>query len=224
MKNSYNYVIKGSIKMEKPKILIVDDKLANLIALETLLQDIEVECIRALSGNEALQLTLEHEFALALIDVQMPEMDGFETVELMRNVTITKFLPVIFVSAIYSDDFYKIKGVEAGAVDFITKPIVPKVLIGKVKIFLELYSQKKQLEKTVSELKTALSEIKTLSGLIPICSVCKNIRDDKGFWTNVEQYIAAHTNVDFSHGICPGCMKDLYPEAYARLKAKGKIE
>ncbi|MDP8201783.1 MAG: response regulator [Candidatus Tenebribacter burtonii] len=209
--------------MNKPKILIVDDKLANLIALETLLQNIDIDCIRALSGNEALQLTLEHEFALALIDVQMPEMDGFETVELMRNVTITKYLPVIFVSAIYSDDFYKIKGVEAGAVDFITKPIVPKVLIGKVKIFLELYSQKLQLEKTVSELEKALSEIKTLSGLIPICSSCKKIRDDSGFWTNVEHYIAARSDVDFSHAICPDCMKKEYPKIYAKLKAEGKI-
>jgi len=209
--------------MNKPKILIVDDKLANLIVLETLLQNIDIDCIRALSGNEALQLTLEHEFALALIDVQMPEMDGFETVELMRNVTITKYLPVIFVSAIYSDDFYKIKGVEAGAVDFITKPIVPKVLIGKVKIFLELYSQKLQLEKTVSELEKALSEIKTLSGLIPICSSCKKIRDDSGFWTNVEHYIAARSDVDFSHAICPDCMKKEYPKIYAKLKAEGKI-
>ncbi|MCD6176431.1 MAG: response regulator [Candidatus Cloacimonetes bacterium] len=209
--------------MNKPKILIVDDKLANLIALETLLQNIDVDCIRALSGNEALQLTLEHEFALALIDVQMPDMDGFETVELMRNVAITKYLPVIFVSAIYSDDFYKIKGVEAGAVDFITKPIVPKVLLGKVKIFLELYSQKLQLEKTVSELEKALSEIKTLSGLIPICSSCKKIRDDSGFWTNVENYIAARSDVDFSHAICPDCMKKEYPKIYAKLKAEGKI-
>ncbi len=209
--------------MNKPKILIVDDKLANLIALETLLQNIDVDCIRALSGNEALQLTLEHEFALALIDVQMPDMDGFETVELMRNVAITKYLPVIFVSAIYSDDFYKIKGVEAGAVDFITKPIVPKVLLGKVKIFLELYSQKLQLEKTVSELEKALSEIKTLSGLIPICSSCKKIRDDSGFWTNVEHYIAARSDVDFSHAICPDCMKKEYPKIYAKLKAEGKI-
>jgi len=209
--------------MNKPKILIVDDKLANLIALETLLQNIDVDCIRALSGNEALQLTLEHEFALALIDVQMPDMDGFETVELMRNVAITKYLPVIFVSAIYSDDFYKIKGVEAGAVDFITKPIIPKVLLGKVKIFLELYSQKLQLEKTVSELEKALSEIKTLSGLIPICSSCKKIRDDSGFWTNVENYIAARSDVDFSHAICPDCMKKEYPKIYAKLKAEGKI-
>lgn len=209
--------------MGTPKILIVDDRIENLIALEVLLEDINVECIRALSGNEALQLTLEHEFALALIDVQMPEMDGFETVELMKKVTKTKSLPLIFVSAIYSEDYYKIKGVESGAVDFITKPYSPKVLIGKVKIFLDLYSHKKQLEKTVEDLKKAISKIKVLSGLIPICSVCKKIRDDKGYWTNVEQYIAAHADVDFSHGVCPTCIQEKYPEVYARLKKKKRM-
>ena len=198
--------------MEKPKILIVDDKLANLIALETLLQNIDVSCIRAFSGNEALQLTLEHNFALILIDVQ-----------LLRNVEKTKYIPVIFVSAIYSDDFYKIKGVESGAVDFITKPITPEILIGKVEIFLELYQQKAKLVKTISNLQKALDEVKTLQGLIPICASCKQIRDDKGFWIDVEHYIAARADVDFSHAMCPNCMEKQYPKIYAKLKAEGKI-
>jgi len=132
------------------KILIVDDKVENLVSLETLLADLNTEFVRALSGNEALEKTLEHEFALALIDVQMPEMDGFETVRLMRQVKKTKYLPVIFVSAIYSDDYYKIKGIESGAVDFIAKPIVPEILIGKVRVFLDLYTQKKELEDEIN--------------------------------------------------------------------------
>jgi DNA-binding response OmpR family regulator len=209
--------------MSKPKILIVDDRLENLVALETLLSDIDAEIIRANSGNEALQFSLEHEFALVLIDVQMPDMDGFETVKLMRHVVKTKYVPVIFVSAIYSDDFYKIKGVESGAVDFITKPIIPEILLGKVTIFLELHEQKKKLEQTVSDLQKALDEVETLKGLIPICASCKNIRDDKGFWTDVEHYFAARTDVDFSHSICPSCLERDHPKVYAKLKAKGRI-
>ncbi|OQX96427.1 hypothetical protein B6I21_01080 [candidate division KSB1 bacterium 4572_119] len=132
---------------QKPKILIVDDKIENLVALETLLSCLDVEFIRALSGNEALEKTLEHDFAIALIDVQMPDLDGFETVKYMRDVKRTQNLPVIFISAIYSEDYYKIKGVESGAIDFITKPIVKEILLGKVKIFLDLYDQKiKQIE------------------------------------------------------------------------------
>ncbi len=131
------------------KVLVVDDRLENIIALEILLKKSDLSIIRATSGNEALALTLEHEFALALIDVQMPDMDGFETVKLMRKVERTRHLPIIFLSAIYSEDHYKIQGIEAGAVDFITKPFQPRILLGKVKIFLELYENKKKLEKEI---------------------------------------------------------------------------
>ena len=135
----------------KPKILIVDDKIANLIALESLLDDFEVDFVRALSGSEALTQTFSNEFALAIIDIQMPEMDGYETVELLRRSKSTKYLPVIFVSAIYKDDFYVVKGIETGAVDFISKPINDKILQGKVKVFLNLYVQRKELEKIITE-------------------------------------------------------------------------
>ncbi len=139
----------------KPKVLIVDDKLPNLVALETVLRDSNVEFIRALSGNEALALTLKHEFALAIIDIQMPDMDGYETVELIQNDPGISYFPVIFVSAIHKDEFYVVKGIETGAVDFISKPIVPSVLRGKVKVFLDLYEQRKQLEESNKELKKA---------------------------------------------------------------------
>jgi len=136
---------------EKTKILIVDDKIENLIALERLLVEFKVEPVRALSGNEALQLTLYHNFALALIDVQMPDMDGFETVSLMRQNESTRYLPIIFLSAIYREDYYVVKGIESGAVDFITKPINPDILKGKIRVFLELHNQKLKLESEISE-------------------------------------------------------------------------
>ncbi|SDE13189.1 response regulator [Desulfuromonas thiophila] len=129
-----------------PLVLLVDDREANLKAMETILAPLQVGTRCARSGNEALALTLEHDFALALIDVQMPGMDGYETVTLLRQARKTMQLPVIFVSAIYSGDFHHLKGVEVGAVDFIEKPIVPELLLGKVRIFLDLYRHKKALE------------------------------------------------------------------------------
>ena len=146
---------------DKPKILIVDDKVENLIALEKLLNDFYVDFIRALSGNEALVNALTHDFALAIIDIQMPEMDGYETVELMRQEEGTKYLPIIFVSAIYKDDFHVIKGIESGAYDFISKPIVPEILRGKVKVFLDLFIQKRELERMNAELKIAKNKAET---------------------------------------------------------------
>lgn len=139
----------------KPKILIVDDKVENLVALEKLLGNFDVEFVRALSGNEALVNTFLHEFALALVDVQMPDMDGYETVEMMRQEERTMYLPVIFVSAIYKDDFYVIKGMETGAVDFISKPIIPEIIRGKVRVFVDMYKQKKELEKINVQLQIA---------------------------------------------------------------------
>lgn len=145
---------------EKPKILIVDDKLANLIALEKVLQELDVQFVRALSGNEALKLTLHHEFALAIVDVQMPDMDGYETVELLRSAKRTQYVPVIFVSAIYSDEFYIKKGIDVGAVDFITKPIKSIILIGKVRIFIELYNQQTLLKVLLKEKEIAADELR----------------------------------------------------------------
>ncbi len=139
----------------RPKILIVDDKRENLVALEIVLKGLDVEFVRALSGNEALSLTLKHEFAIGIIDVQMPDMDGFETVELIHNDPTIPYFPVIFVSAIYKEEQYVLKGIETGAVDFISKPIVPAVLQGKVRVFLDLYSQKKLLEISNKDLKIA---------------------------------------------------------------------
>jgi signal transduction histidine kinase/DNA-binding response OmpR family regulator len=145
----------------KPKILIVDDKVQNLISLEVLLEDMNVDFVRALSGQEALEKTLSIDFALALLDVQMPEMDGFETVELMRQVKKTKNLPVIFVSAIYSEDFHIIKGIESGAVDFISKPIIPEILRGKVKVFLDLNKQKQDYINEIEKRKRIEKELIT---------------------------------------------------------------
>ncbi|MEA3444997.1 MAG: response regulator, partial [Bacteroidota bacterium] len=147
---------------KRSKILIVDDKIENLVSLETILDIYDVEFVRAFSGMEALQHTLNNKFALAIIDIQMPGMDGYETVELMRQSKDTKYLPVIFVSAIYKDDFYIVKGIESGAVDFISKPIKPEILSAKVKNFLDLYIHKKELEEVIKEREKANKQLNEL--------------------------------------------------------------
>ncbi|MDD2962432.1 MAG: response regulator [Bacteroidales bacterium] len=145
---------------QRPQILIVDDKLENLVSLETVLDGFDVNFVRALSGNEGLVKVLNHDFALAIIDIQMPGMDGFETVQLMRQTRQAQFLPVIFVSAIYKEEFHVVKGIESGAVDFISKPIDPRVLRGKVKVFLELYHQKQELARLLREKEFMNEELK----------------------------------------------------------------
>ena len=130
----------------KPKILIVDDKPENLVALEAVLGDDGLNLVKASSGNDALRHTLKQDFALVLLDVQMPGMDGFETAELMRSNPKTRHLPIIFVTAGMKDIQLQFKGYELGSVDYLIKPFEPHILQSKVKVFCELYRQRRQLE------------------------------------------------------------------------------
>jgi two-component system cell cycle response regulator len=140
-------------------ILIVDDKPANLLALRKILERPGLNIVEATSGNEALALILEHDFALILLDVQMPDMDGFETAELMRGNEETKHIPIIFVTAISKEQKYVFKGYDKGAVDYLFKPLDPDILQSKVNIFLELHKQKEDLKKTNTELNKANEKI-----------------------------------------------------------------
>ncbi len=133
---------------DKIHILLVDDRPENLVALESLLDEPGRNLVKAQSGNEALQLVLEYDFALVLLDVQMPDMDGFETAELMRANSDTARVPIIFVTAINREERHVFRGYESGAVDYITKPIEPAILQSKVRVFCELYEQRKELEES----------------------------------------------------------------------------
>jgi response regulator RpfG family c-di-GMP phosphodiesterase len=137
--------------IEKQKILMVDDRPENLIALEAVLEGPDRDLVKANSGEEALKYLLRDRFAIVLLDVQMPGMDGFEVAELMRaNKSIAK-TPIIFVTAISKEDKYKFKGYEVGAVDYLMKPIEPVILTTKVNFFLELDKQKRALELKLEE-------------------------------------------------------------------------
>jgi CheY-like chemotaxis protein len=127
------------------KFLLVDDLEENLLALSALLQRDDVELLLARSGLEALELLLQHEVALALLDVQMPDMDGFELAELIRGSERTRNVPLIFVTAGVRDERRLFKGYESGAVDFLYKPIEPHILRNKAEVFFQLYRQKQQL-------------------------------------------------------------------------------
>ena len=127
------------------KCLLVDDLEENLLALSALLGRRDVEILTARSGSEALELLLVHEVALALLDVQMPDMDGFELAELLRGSERTRHIPLIFVTAGAREQHRQFKGYELGAVDFIYKPIEPHILKNKADVFFELYRQRQSL-------------------------------------------------------------------------------
>ena len=129
----------------RPKILLVDDRWENLLATEKVLRPLPADIFKATSGNEALSLVLRHDFAIVLLDVQMPEMDGFETAMLMQEHESMANVPIIFVTAISKEEKYASKAAEIGAVDYIFKPINPDILKSKVKVYLDLYVQREQI-------------------------------------------------------------------------------
>ncbi|APW40659.1 hybrid sensor histidine kinase/response regulator [Rhodoferax koreense] len=133
------------------KCLLVDDLQENLLALSALLRRDDVELLLARSGMEALELLLKHDVALALLDVQMPEMDGFELAELMRGSERTRHVPIIFVTAGARDQQRLFKGYDSGAVDFLFKPIEAHILKSKAEVFFQLYRQKRQLAQNLAE-------------------------------------------------------------------------
>ncbi len=144
-------------------ILLVDDKQENLLALEAILEIPDLNIFTALSGNTALGLMLENDFAVVILDVRMPGMDGFEVAELMRKSEKTKFIPIIFVTAFSKDESYIFKGYEIGAVDYLFKPLDPVILRSKVNIFLELDRNKKELEQSKRKIEKQNERLKELS-------------------------------------------------------------
>jgi two-component system, sensor histidine kinase and response regulator len=133
------------------KCLLVDDLPENLLALSALLHEEDVEILEARSGTEALEILLVHDVALALLDVQMPDMDGFQLAELMRGSARIRRVPIIFVTAGARDQHRMFRGYESGAVDFLYKPIDPRILRNKASVFFQLDRQRRQLDRQLHE-------------------------------------------------------------------------
>lgn len=152
-------------KSEMPDVLVVDDVPANLVAMKRLLKNLPVNVVTANGGFEALELTINHDFALVLLDVQMPEIDGYETAEMMKSTEHSKHLPIIFVTANSTAEENIMKGYAVGAVDYLTKPVNGEILREKTFIFVELFNQKKQLIELNADLLEAQKEAEKLNQL-----------------------------------------------------------
>jgi len=143
----------------RDKILIVDDRSENLSALACVLGALDVTCVKALSGEQALRATLREAFALAIIDVRMPGMDGYELAGLLQAQPENRSMPIIFLTAAEYDEYHVFKGYTSGAVDFLHKPVNADILLGKVGVFLELHRQRRELDEKVAELLQIKAEL-----------------------------------------------------------------
>jgi two-component system NtrC family sensor kinase len=146
----------------RPAVLLVDDVEANLVALQALLADLDCELVLARSGNAALRQLLRREFAVVLLDVQMPEMDGYEVAEYARNNAATKDVPILFLTATHNTQDNVLRGYDSGAVDFLFKPIDSSILRSKVRVFLELYCGKREIADKKHALERAYRDLQAM--------------------------------------------------------------
>ncbi len=175
-------------------VLIIEDNTAYVFALKTILKKNGFTTVEAETGSLGLEFARKENPDLILLDIMLPDINGYDICKQLKADEATKDIPTIFITARNEVEDI-IKGLECGAVDYVTKPFNSTELIARVKTHIEL--------------KYALEEIKVLKGIIPICSSCKKIRDDKGFWEQVEVYIAENTDAAFSKSICPSCSPQL---------------
>ncbi len=167
---------------------------------------------------------------LILMDILMPEMNGIEACKAIKTEKSFQDIPVIMVTGLYDKENLE-SAFAVGATDYIVKPVKKWELISRVRSAFRLKQEmekrkarereledeigkrerlKKKQEDLIRELRNAMDKVKTLSGLLPICVSCKKIRDDKGYWTQLERYIRDHSEAEFTHGFCPDCVKKLY--------------
>ncbi len=193
-------------------VLVVDDHPANLGVLFTSLRNAGYRVLLNERGDVALQTAVEVLPDLIILDVMMPGIDGFETCRRLKEDLRTKDIPVILMTAL-TDPVDEVVGLQAGAVDYITKPINVAVVLARINTHLTLRKLYRDLERKHAALEEALATIKTLSGIIPICAWCgNNIRDEQGNWMSVTTYLETHADVSFSHTICPTCYERVMNE------------
>ena len=193
-------------------ILVVDDLRENLTVMKALLGRPGRNVFVADSGEKALELLAEEEFAVVVLDVQLPGISGFDVAKRIREREDSALTPIIFVTATEQRERDVFEGYDAGAVDYLLRPVNARVLRSKVSVFVQLWEQRKVIERKNAQLEAYLTEIRALQDLIPICSVCKKVRNDDGYWERVESYITRRSGAQFSHGICATCEATHYPD------------
>ncbi len=190
------------------KILIIDDHPTTRKLLQSILQ--EYSLLLANNGEEALAILKNTPGVdLILLDIIMPGMNGYEVCQQIKGNPTTKDIPVIFLTVMGEEQDEKL-GFLAGVADYIIKPVSRVRLQARIANHLKIKRQQELLNHKKEELQKALDELKKLSGILPICSFCKQIRDSHGDWQKLEFYIHQHSDAKFSHSVCPDCMKKHY--------------
>lgn len=205
-------------------VLIAEDDPIPRKVLRHTLESVGYGIVEAANGSEAFQLlSTQHAPSLAIVDWMMPGLNGPELCQALRqNPSSQGTYVILLTSKGKREDI--VTGLEAGADDYVIKPFDFEELRARVRVGFRILSLQEGLAARVHDLEQALTQIKHLQGLLPICCYCKKIRDDRNYWRQVEEYLSAHSDIKFSHGICPKCYADeLAPqlESFRLAKKEG---
>lgn len=193
------------------RILVAEDDPTSQLVLQTVLTRAGHEVIAVNDGAEALEAMAQPDTPrLALLDWMMPKVDGAEVCRQLRAADDEPRYLILLTALGRKEDI--VAGLGAGADDYVTKPFHREELLARVAVGERMLTLQHALARRVQELETALDQIRTLQGMLPICANCKKIRDDEGYWHQVESYISAHSKAVFTHGICPECLAALIAE------------
>ncbi len=201
------------------KILIAEDDVINRKLLEVILKKRNYEFTSCKNGVEVLEtLKSDGTYQFAIFDWMMPELDG---IGLIKKIRENKKYEGIYIILLTAKNFKEdvVTGLNAGADDYMAKPFDKEELLARIRVGERILKLQSALNERVLQLRNALEKISTLQGLIPMCAGCKKIRDDEGYWQEVEQYIMDNSEARFSHGLCPACVDKYYPE-YREIKTK----
>ncbi len=196
-------------KDKKLRILIAEDDFLVAEMIKGQLEQLGHEVLDiATNGHYAAEKVRDLKPDLVMMDINMPDMDGIDGMRLIRKHFPT---PVVVLTAYESPDLFK-RATKAGAGAYLIKPSNLQEIERAIEISVARFDDLMELQKLNTELNTALDNIKTLEALIPICVNCKKVRDDEGYWTEVENYLLKHSGVSIEKNLCPKCMKEIYPE------------
>lgn len=195
------------------KILIAEDDLTSRRRLEMVLTKWGYETVSCSNGEQAWErLQSVHTPKLAILDWLMPEMEGIEICRRLRELDTQNPVYVILLTT-QNEKANIVRGLDAGADDYIIKPFEPDELQARIRVGCRVLQLQEKLANRIKDLQDSLQHIKTLQGILPICSYCKKIRDDQNYWEEVEEYVVKHSNADFTHSVCPKCYeKHIKPE------------
>ncbi|MGZ3596211.1 MAG: response regulator [Syntrophales bacterium] len=210
------------------KILLVEDNKTDAWMIEEMIHgadadgsnDLNYELIHKELLRDALKYLAENTVDVILLDLSLPDSKGLDTVKKIQERE--KNAPIIVLTGL-DDEAVAIQALQHSVQDYLNKNKTDSILLHRsIRYSMERFQSIREKERLIKELKDALDNIRTLRGLLPICASCKNIRDDDGYWIQVESYLKSHSGLDFTHSICPECVKKLYPEFSRNKKVAGE--